>query len=79
MSDYKAAIADAAGQPFPQDPYDQLDEAVLAVFRSWDGDRARLYRRQEAIPDDFGTAVNVMADGVRQPWRRQWTGCRVHA
>ena len=46
---------------FPQDPFEQLDEAVFAVFRSWDGRRARLYRRQEAIPDDLGTAVNVMA------------------
>jgi pyruvate,orthophosphate dikinase len=61
VSVYKGVVLDAAGRPFPQDPYDQLDEAVLAVFRSWDGDRARLYRRQEAIPDDLGTAVNVMA------------------
>jgi pyruvate,orthophosphate dikinase len=61
VRDFQAVIADAAGQPFPQNPHDQLDEAVLAVFRSWDGDRARLYRRQEAIPDDLGTAVNVMA------------------
>ena len=61
VADYKDAIVDATGLSFPQDPFDQLDDAVLAVFRSWDGDRARLYRRQEAIPDDLGTAVNVMA------------------
>ena len=61
VDDYQAMILDAAGMPFPQDPYQQLDDAVLAVFRSWDGDRARLYRRQEAISDDLGTAVNVMA------------------
>lgn len=58
---YKGVIVESTGHPFPQDPLDQLDAAVLAVFRSWDGDRAKLYRRQEGIPDDLGTAVNVMA------------------
>ena len=61
VAEYQAAILDASGREFPQDPFEQLDEAVFAVFRSWDGRRARLYRRQEAIPDDLGTAVNVMA------------------
>ncbi len=61
VTEYQAAILDASGREFPQDPFEQLDEAVFAVFRSWDGRRARLYRRQEAIPDDLGTAVNVMA------------------
>src|SRR6185503_16707001 len=45
----------------PQDPRQQLDLAVEAVFRSWNADRAVLYRRQERIPADLGTAVNVMA------------------
>ena len=57
----KTSCTTHTGHPFPQDPLDQLDAAVLAVFRSWDGDRAKLYRRQEGIPDDLGTAVNVMA------------------
>ena len=57
----KQVIADHAGRPFPQDPAEQLDLAVRAVFRSWSTPRARLYRRQEHIPDDLGTAVNVMA------------------
>ena len=61
VAEYKAVIVESTGHPFPQDPLDQLDAAVLAVFRSWDGDRAKLYRRQEGIPDDLGTAVNVMA------------------
>lgn len=50
-----------AGRPFPQDPREQLDLAVNAVFDSWNTDRARLYRRQERIPDDLGTAVTVIA------------------
>ena len=61
VAQYQEVIASSTGQPFPQDPLDQLDAAVLAVFRSWDGDRAKLYRRQEGIADDLGTAVNVMA------------------
>jgi len=50
-----------AGRPFPQDPREQLDLAVTAVFDSWNTDRARLYRRQERIPEDLGTAVTVIA------------------
>ncbi|HWJ81724.1 MAG TPA: pyruvate, phosphate dikinase [Nocardioides sp.] len=46
-------------RPFPQDPREQLDLAVRAVFGSWLGERARLYRRHQGIPDDLGTAVNV--------------------
>ena len=47
--------------PFPQDPREQLDLAIRAVFDSWGSDRARLYRRHHGIPDDLGTAVNVQA------------------
>ena len=47
------------GREFPQDPREQLDMAMRAVFDSWNTDRARLYRRRERIPQDLGTAVNV--------------------
>lgn len=56
---YKQLIAEHGGRDFPQDPREQLDMAVLAVFDSWNTERAALYRRQERIPDDLGTAVNV--------------------
>ncbi|HVX68252.1 MAG TPA: pyruvate, phosphate dikinase [Mycobacteriales bacterium] len=58
---YKEIVAKYAGRPFPTDPREQLDLAVRAVFDSWNGDRAKLYRRQERIPADLGTAVNVVA------------------
>ncbi len=57
----KAVIAAHSGHAFPQDPREQLDLAVSAVFRSWLAPRATLYRRQEHIADDLGTAVSVMA------------------
>jgi pyruvate,orthophosphate dikinase len=56
---YKELIRRETGDCFPQSPAEQLRRAVLAVFRSWNGERARLYRRREHIPDDLGTAVNV--------------------
>ncbi|KAA1398190.1 pyruvate, phosphate dikinase [Aeromicrobium ginsengisoli] len=56
---YKGLIAEHGGRDFPQDPREQLDMAVLAVFDSWNTERAALYRRQERIPDDLGTAVNI--------------------
>jgi pyruvate,orthophosphate dikinase len=56
---YKAVIREHAGREFPQDPQEQLLLATLAVFDSWNGPRAVLYRRQERIPADLGTAVNV--------------------
>jgi pyruvate, orthophosphate dikinase len=56
---YETAIETATGAPFPSDPWEQLDTAVLAVFRSWNGARAVTYRRMEGISDDLGTAVNV--------------------
>ncbi|MEX1209317.1 MAG: pyruvate, phosphate dikinase [Candidatus Nanopelagicales bacterium] len=59
VSDYKAIIRDQTGRDFPQAPREQLDLAIRAVFRSWNTDRARLYRRRERIPHDLGTAVNV--------------------
>jgi pyruvate,orthophosphate dikinase len=56
---YKDLIRGETGEDFPQSPAEQLRRAVLAVFESWRGERARLYRRREHIPDDLGTAVNV--------------------
>src|ERR1700722_12191065 len=58
---YKNIVVDQAGREFPQDPRDQMDLAVMAVFNSWNSDRAVLYRRQERIPSDLGTAVSVVA------------------
>ncbi|MEU3773240.1 pyruvate, phosphate dikinase [Streptomyces sp. NPDC032472] len=56
---YKKIVQKEAGREFPQDAREQLDLAVEAVFNSWNTDRAKLYRRQERIPGDLGTAVNV--------------------
>ncbi|AXT86823.1 pyruvate, phosphate dikinase [Aeromicrobium sp. A1-2] len=56
---YQDLIREHSGRDFPQDPREQLDLAVLAVFDSWNTERAALYRRQEQIPDDLGTAVNI--------------------
>ncbi len=56
---FKDLIHEHTGQEFPQHPRDQLDQAVRAVFDSWNTDRARLYRRRERIPHDLGTAVNI--------------------
>ncbi|MET8248038.1 pyruvate, phosphate dikinase [Streptomyces sp. NPDC005202] len=56
---YQNLIHYETGEHFPQSPAEQLRRAILAVFESWNGERARLYRRREHIPDDLGTAVNV--------------------
>ncbi|MGW4434955.1 pyruvate, phosphate dikinase [Streptomyces sp. NPDC004596] len=56
---FKKIVRAEAGRDFPQDPREQMDLAIKAVFDSWNGDRAKLYRRQERIPHDLGTAVNV--------------------
>ena len=56
---FKAVILDALGEPFPEDPWEQLEGAIVAVFASWDIPRARRYRRENQIPDNWGTAVNV--------------------
>jgi pyruvate, orthophosphate dikinase len=58
---YKAIVLADAGIEFPQDPEAQLAHAIEAVFRSWNGERARVYRRMEKIADDLGTAVNVQS------------------
>lgn len=56
---FKKIILDETGKEFPQDANTQLEMAIKAVFNSWNTDRAKIYRRQERIPDDLGTAVNV--------------------
>ncbi len=58
---FKAIVKAEAGIEFPQDPDEQLRHAIEAVFKSWNGDRARLYRDHEGIPHDLGTAVNVQS------------------
>jgi len=58
---FKQIVREHTGRDFPQEPREQLDLAVNAVFNSWNSDRAVLYRRQERIPTDLGTAVNIVA------------------
>ena len=56
---YKGIVRDRTGRDFPADPHEQMRMAVTAVFDSWNAPRAILYRRQERIPADLGTAVNI--------------------
>ena len=58
---FKVAIKERTGKDFPNDPVEQLWGAICAVFRSWMNERAILYRKMEGIPDEWGTAVSVMA------------------
>ena len=57
---FKGIVQEQTGHEFPQGVYQQLDLAIRAVFRSWNTDRAKIYRRQERISDDIGTAVNIV-------------------
>ena len=61
VGSYKAIVAEQWEKPFPQDVHDQLWGAIGAVFGSWQSERAKVYRRLNAIPGDWGTAVNVQA------------------
>src|SRR5438876_10897509 len=61
LNDFRAIYSENVGEDFPQEPRDQLRLAIEAVFKSWNGKRARDYRRQNKIADDLGTAVNVVA------------------
>jgi pyruvate, orthophosphate dikinase len=61
VSEYKAIVQSELGRPFPQDVQEQLAGAIAAVFDSWDSDRAKVYRRLNDIPGEWGTAVNVQA------------------
>ena len=58
---FKAAIKEQTGADFPDNPIEQMWGAICAVFRSWMNERAILYRKMEGIPDEWGTAVSVMA------------------
>ncbi|NNK81594.1 MAG: pyruvate, phosphate dikinase [Flavobacteriaceae bacterium] len=59
--DFKEAVRKRTGHEFPADPWDQLRGAVIAVFNSWNGDRAVYYRNMNGYPSEWGTAVNVQA------------------
>ncbi|KQM60029.1 MULTISPECIES: pyruvate, phosphate dikinase [unclassified Sphingomonas] len=61
VAQYKDIVVELWGKPFPQDVHDQLWGAIGAVFGSWQADRAKVYRRLNDIPGDWGTAVNVQA------------------
>jgi pyruvate, orthophosphate dikinase len=61
VTEYKRLVQEQWGKPFPQDVHDQLWGAIGAVFGSWQSDRAKVYRRLNDIPGDWGTAVNVQA------------------
>jgi pyruvate,orthophosphate dikinase len=61
IADYKKLVQRMTKKPFPQEAREQMTMARDAVFRSWNGDRAIVYRRMEKIPDDIGTAVNIQA------------------
>ena len=56
---FKGIVKEQTGKDFPQDPRTQMDMGIEAVFRSWNTERARIYRRRERIPHDLGTAVNI--------------------
>jgi pyruvate,orthophosphate dikinase len=60
VAEFRAIVRDETGRDFPTDPYEQLDLAIKAVFRSWFGKRARDYRNSQKIAHDLGTAVNVV-------------------
>src|SRR5688572_28991546 len=60
-TEFKAIVRSDTGRDFPEDPDEQLDLAIKAVFASWFGKRAEDYRKNQGIPDDLGTAVNVMS------------------
>jgi pyruvate,orthophosphate dikinase len=60
VDEFKAIVKTDTGRDFPDDPYEQLDLSIKAVFASWFGKRAQDYRKNQNIPDDLGTAVNVV-------------------
>ena len=61
VAEFKAAVKEATGKDFPEDPREQMWGAIGAVFGSWMNDRAIVYRRMNGIPHDWGTAVNVQS------------------
>ena len=71
---FKKIYEDNEHKPFPQDPNEQLIEAVKAVFRSWDNPRANVYRKMNEIPYEWGTAVNVQQMAFGNSGMRSGTG-----
>ena len=61
VDEFKALVRNRLGRDFPNDPWEQLWGAIMAVFQSWNNDRAIFYRRMNEIPDAWGTAVNVQS------------------
>lgn len=61
ITQYKAHVLSVTGKPFPEQPAEQLQLAIEAVFKSWHNERAKIYRRLNQIPDHLGTAVNVQS------------------
>ena len=61
INDFKNVVKEKTKQSFPQDVYDQLLGAISAVFLSWDSNRAKIYRKLNQIPSEWGTAVNVQS------------------
>ncbi|MDO5746300.1 MAG: pyruvate, phosphate dikinase [Actinomycetaceae bacterium] len=59
VATFKSIVKEETGREFPQDPREQMDLGIEAVFRSWNTERAKIYRRRERIPESLGTAVNV--------------------
>ena len=76
---FKRIYADETGGGFPTDARAQLLRAVRAVFRSWENPRAQVYRRVHEIPEEIGTAVNVVQMVFGNKGDRSGTGCGVHA
>src|SRR5438445_3918158 len=72
--DFKRIVREETGEDFPQEPRAQLEKAIEAVFRSWNGARAVAYRRQNKIPDTLGTAVHVVAMGFGNRGEDSGTG-----
>jgi pyruvate, orthophosphate dikinase len=60
VAEFRSIVVEETGSDFPQGVFQQLDLAIRAVFRSWNTERAKIYRRQERIADDIGTAVNIV-------------------
>lgn len=76
---FKTVYIEEVYKPFPQNPLDQLLEAIEAVFKSWDNDRARVYRDLNDIPHHIGTAVNVQEMVFGNSGPQSGTGLLLHA
>ncbi|KUO64059.1 MAG: pyruvate, phosphate dikinase [Gracilibacter sp. BRH_c7a] len=61
VNKFKSLVRQETGSSFPEDPYQQLQQAITAVFKSWNNQRAKIYRRFNGIEDSIGTAVNIQA------------------